>query len=213
MKLKLSTRTAVTALFVALSPLAVTGFASAQTAKAYRTQESLLKTTDEALDAMTKVHSARLALFDNDIALATQSVKDAKSAVTNSESDLSSLLMRDFTNVDTENNYLPFDMSMSLTEGYKATEENKLALQRAYGLFESASPDDAVEVLRLANIDVQVSAAMLPFEDTLTRLDDALGNIEDGAYFDANLDLKAIADSVIINAFSIDAVPEQGNIM
>jgi len=213
MKLNLTPRTAATALFVALSPLAVANVALADTAQTYPTQDSFLKTADEALEAVTQVHSARLALFNNEPDAAADHVRAAKSALTDTESDLSALLMRDFTLVDTENNYLPFDMSMSLTEDFDATEENKLALQRAYGLFESAEPEDAIEVLRVAEIDVRVSAAMLPFEATLTRLDDALGNIGDKDYFDANLDLKAIEDSVIVNTFSIDAVPQQGDIM
>lgn len=206
-------RTAATALFVALSPLALASLATAETAANYATQDGFLKTADEALEAMSEIQSARLALFNNDIALASESVRAAQVTLTKSESDLAGLLMRDFTAVDTENNYLPFDMSMSLTEGFKATKENKLALQKAYGLIESAEPDEAIEVLKVAEIEVQVSAAMLPYEATIAALEDALGNIEDGDYFDANINLKSIVDSVVVNTFSIDAVPQQGDIM
>lgn len=188
--------------------------AFADTAKAvtYETQDAFLQTADEALSAITQVQAARLALFENDITRAKDAVEAARTSLVASESDLSDKLMRDFTLVDSKTNYLPFDMSMTLTEAFDATEENKLALQKAYGLFESAEPDEAVEVLKLAEIDVQVTAALLPYDATLTALDGAIGNIEDGDYFDANLDLKSISDSVIMRAFSIDAVPMQGDI-
>jgi hypothetical protein len=210
MKHVLPIRTATTVLFAALSSVSVAGFAYAQTALSYPTQDNFLTTADEALDAMTQVQNARLALFNNDIAEATDSVQAAISALSESESHLSELMMRDFTFVDTEHNFLPFEMSMSLTEDFTATEETAQALQRAGDLFASDAPDDAVDVLRLAEIDVGVSTAMLPFEPTLQHLDDAMAHIGTGDYFEANLDLLAINDSVVVNTFPIDAIPQQG---
>ncbi len=207
-------KTTISALTVAalVAGSGSTAFAGTQVASApeYKTQKGMLQTADEALNAVTQVHAARLALFENDIPKAKDELEIARSALIAAESDLSGKLMRDFSVADSSTNYLPFDMSMSLTEGFTATEENKLALQRAAGLFESAEPDDAVEVLKLAEIDVSIMTAMLPYEQTLTALDAAIGDIEDGDYFDANLDLKSINDSIITRSFSIDAVPSQG---
>ncbi|WP_371228203.1 YfdX family protein [Roseovarius sp. 2305UL8-3] len=192
--------------------LSLSTAAFAEQAQEYPTQDEMLETADEALATLTGVHTARIALFNNKIEEAKDALENARTNLVDAESDLTSLMMRDFIEVDSKTNYLPFDMSMSLTEAFDATEENKLALQKAYGLFESAEPDEAVEVLRLAEIEVQVAAALLPYDETITNLDDAIGNIIDGDYFDANLELKAIEDSVILREFSIDAVPEQGDI-
>lgn len=200
------------ALMISAAAFPATSFAGSDT-DAYKTQDTMLKTADEALATITDVQEARMALFENDLTQAKAKVEEARTALMNAEADLTPKLMKDFTLADSKTNFLPFDMSMSLTEGFKATEENKLALQKAYGLFESAAPDDAIEVLRVASIDIQVSAAMLPYDTTLTALDNAIGNIEDGDYFAANLDLKGITDSVVVRQFGIDAIPVQGDVM
>lgn len=62
------------------------------------------------------------------------------------EADVTPKLMKDFTLADGKTNFLPFDMPISLTEVITATEENKLAPQKACGLFGSMAPDDAIPV-------------------------------------------------------------------
>lgn len=210
MALSLKSRLAATAIAAALTPMAFTLPAFAQADAAYPTQEEFLMTADEALSALTQVHAARLALFENDVSAANTSVQGAIEALSNAEADFDAYLMQDFPSADGAYDYLPFDMSMSLSDTFVATEENALALQQAQGLFESASPDEAVEVLRLADIEVQVSVALMPYDQTRSHLAEAVADIEAGNYFEANLELKAIGDSIVVRTFAIDAIPVQG---
>lgn len=216
MKLKTFARTSVLAAIMGTTILGAANTAFAATAgtseASYSVQDTMLKTSDEALAAITQIHKARLELFENKTDDAKATLEAARTDLMTAEATLGDKLMHDFTVSDSTDNYLPFDMSMSLTEGFTQTDENKLALEKAYGLMQTAKPDEAVQVLKLAAIDVNVQAALLPYEGTLTSLDDAIGNIEDGKFFDANIALKSIEDSILVRTFGIDAIPQQGDI-
>lgn len=206
-----STKTALVFAF-ALTALPITG-AVAETADVdYPTQEQMLKTADDALSAMTQVRAARIDILENRIDAAKTAVSDATRSLAMAEADIGALGINGFGASDPDVEYLPFDMSMSLTETFSETEENKLALQKAYGLFESADPDEAIEVLRIAEIDVSVSTALLPAQESMMHLQDASAFLSEGKYFEANLALKRIEDAVLIDTFEIDAIPQQGDI-
>lgn len=200
---------ALAAVFAAL-PLVAGTSAFATSSATYPTQDHFLQTADEALGVVTRVRAARLALFDDHTDQARVELERALDILNTAEAELPSYMMRDFPEAASEYNFLPFDMSMTLTEDFQASEENAQALQQAQGLFESADPDAAVEVLKLAEIDVQVSVAMLPYETTMQGLNAAITDITSGEFYRANLDMKAIEDSIQVRTFLIDEVPAQG---
>ncbi len=179
---------------------------------AYALQQDMLATADEALAMITQVHKARLSLFDDRIDEAKVALETARNDIRTSAADLPAKFVHDFTNADSTEKYLPFDIAMSLTDYFVETPENKLALQQANELMKTAQQDQAINVLRIAAVDMNMRAAMLPYEATLASLDDAIGSIEDGSYFDANLDLKKIEDSVIVRTFGLNSIPQQGDI-
>jgi uncharacterized membrane protein len=200
------------ALAALLSTSAVAAFAATEPAPAYQTQKEMLKTADEALNAVTRAHAARLALFNNDIEDAKGRLAEARADFLDAEKSFNDLTIGDTENPADGERYLPFDMSMALSETFQATDENKAALEKAYGMMKSGAQDDAVEVLRMASIDVNVSTAMLPVNGVTDNLQKAQDFIDSGKYFDANLALKAVEDSVIVRTFSLDEIPQQGDI-
>ncbi len=212
----MKTASKVTALALAalLSAGSVIAYAATEAAAppSYETQKEMLKTADEALNAVTKAHAARLALFNDDIDTAKARLAEARSQFDNAEKGLNDLTIGDTEDPSSSAKYLPFDMSMALTEDFNATDQNKAALQKAYGLMQTGSKDDALDVLRLASIDVDVSAALLPVASTAEHLQDAQTLIDQGKYHEANLALKAVEDSVVVRSYAIDAIPQQGNI-
>ncbi|MHA3914452.1 YfdX family protein [Halovulum sp. GXIMD14793] len=204
-----STTTAITLaalLSTTLSPVfAQTGSAS------YDTQTEMLQTADEALMAVTRARAARLALFENDIDAAKARVAEAMAEFVDAELKFNDLTIGDTEVPEGAAEFLPFDISMTLDETFTVTEEAKQALTEAGALFQSGSDDEAIETLRLASIDVNISAALLPIVDTSEQLTAAQAALDEGKYFEANLALKALEDGVVVRVFSIDAIPEQGN--
>jgi len=212
--MKSASRLAALAIAALMTTTAVVSHAASapDPAPAYRTQETMLTTADEALTAVTHARAARRALFDNDIEAAKARLSEARTAFDTADKTLNDLTIGDTEDPSNPTEYLPFDMSMALTDNFVATEANKQALEKAYGLMQTGSRDDAVEVLRLASIDVNVSAAMLPVVEASEHLQQAQDLIDQGDYYKANLELKALEDSVVIRSFSIDAIPQQGDI-
>jgi hypothetical protein len=210
--MKTRSKLAALAMTALMASASIPALAASSAEPAYQTQTGMLETADEALQAVTRAHAARLALFENDIEAAKGRLAEARAEFLKSEKDLNDLTIGDTEDPNNAARYLPFDMSMALTETFTATDENKQALERAYGLMQTGSPDDAVEVLRMASIDVNVSAALLPIVEASEQFEKAQTFIDDGKYYDANLALKAIEDMIVVRTFSIDAIPQQGDI-
>jgi hypothetical protein len=215
--MKLSNKIAAAALAGLMATTSIAAYAAgtdvtATAPSAYATQKELLKTADEALSTVTHVRAARMALFDNKIDAAKADVAQATAALTQGETDLRALRVADTDKIDAAKDYLPFDMSMALTDTYKPTIESKNALEAAQGLMTSGEKDKAIEVLRLASVDLNISAALLPEKASLEALKQASDLIESKDYYAANLALKSIEDSVVVRSFGIDAIPEQGDI-
>ncbi len=202
---------AALAVAAVLSASAIGAQANTDTVAPYQIQKEMLKTADEALTAVTGAHAARLALFENDIETAKTQLSQAHSKFLDAEKDAKSLAVADTENPRLEAKYLPFDMSMALSESFQPTAQNKEALKNAAELMQSGKADNAAEVLRAADIEVSVSAAMLPLAQTADQFDQAQKLVDEGKYFEANLALKSIEDSVIVRSFSIDAIPVQGD--
>lgn len=210
--MKTRTGIATLALVALMSSTSVAVHAATSPTPAYQTQSGMLKTADEALTAVTRARAARLALFENDIEAAKGRLAEARAGFLDAEKKLSGLTIGDTEDPTNAARYLPFDMSMALTESFNATEENKQALEKAQGLMQTGSADDAIEVLRLASIDVNISVALLPIAEASEQLEKAQTFIDEGKYFDANVALKAMEDSIVVRTFSIDAIPQQGAI-
>ncbi len=185
---------------------------TAQATAPYAIQAELLKTADQALTTLTHVRSARMALFDNNIELAKADILEATNALTQGEVDLRALRVADTEKPGSKPEFLPFDMSMALTDSFKATKENEAALQKAEGLIQTGDKNAAIEVLRVASVDLNISAALLPEASSIEQLKRATELIDGKAYFDANIALKSIEDSVIVRTFNVDAIPSQGDI-
>lgn len=184
--------------------------ATAEAQAPYATQEELLKTADEALATLTHVRAARLAIMDNDAEVAKAEITEATNVLTQGEVDLKALRVADTEKPDAEREYLPFDMSMTLADEYKPTEESETALKKAKDLMQSGDKDKAVDVLRGASVDINISAALLPEASSMESLKKASEQIDSKDYFDANLTLKSIEDSVIVRTFGLNAIPAQG---
>lgn len=165
-----------------------------------------VKTVEDAYTAMREIRAARLAIFDGSGPAAISFVNDASKnlAAANQAEE------KNKTNADAGKvaaGFIPFDMSMTIAEDYKATPQKALKVQEANQHLAKGDHKTAIEKLRLADIDVQTTAAMVPVGPTMDHLTEAANLLEQGKYYDANVALKAIEDSVVIQAFDGNGVP------
>ncbi len=213
--MKTSSKFATVALvaLMASSSLGFVSVAFAETGKAhaYATQKQLLRMSEETATAVREAHAARLALFNVDPALAKTEVEKAIASLSKAEASLKDKLIPDTTAADGKPMYLPFDTNMALAETYTVTPEVRVVLDKATGLFQVGTPNEAIDVLREAGVEVKISTAMLPWEASMTHLKEAEKLIGESKYHEANVALKAFEEGVVVRTFGIEEIPVQGS--
>ena len=106
--------------------------------------------------------------------------------------------------------YLPIDLSIGVAEGYLIPEDRTDALAQANAAFLRGDRRAATRILRGASIDVIVQASMIPAQKSLDNLKQADELMGQEKFYEANVALKAIEDSVTMRSFGLDAMPRQG---
>jgi len=180
------------------------------TAKTANKDSQLLKTSNEAYRALREVRAARLSIFNGDSSKATKFANDAEKALLAAQKNAADFAVPTKKGRKSGEIYIPFDMSMSLAEGFVATPEKASKLKEANIHIAEGKSKKAAEVLKLANIDVTVTAALLPISSSVNHMTDAVLLIKNGKFYEANRELMAVEESVIIDSYGIDTVPVQG---
>ena len=106
--------------------------------------------------------------------------------------------------------WLPIETGVALAEGFVPAEQHQGALDQAGQQMSAGDQKAAVESLRLADIEVAVSAVVVPFESSLQHVEDAERLIGEQKYFEANLALKAVEDAITVETWNAAAIPVQG---
>lgn len=179
-------------------------------APTYATQTQMLRLSEEGRTALMSAQAARMALFNDKHDAARSDIERGIGALEAASATMKDVMIPGTDAADAKAEYLPFDTKFGLSETFVATPEKQAALGKAQGLFQSDTPDAAVEVLRNAGVEVVVSTALLPGESAIQHLKDARSLLDEGKFYEANLALKAVEDSVIVRTFGIEAIPAQG---
>jgi hypothetical protein len=105
--------------------------------------------------------------------------------------------------------YVPFDVGLALSRTFVATPKNAGHIKKASEHLKKGERHKAIVVLKLANIDISFTTASLPVKLADSRIKDAAKLIDSGKYYEANLVLKALEDSVVIDNVMADATPQK----
>jgi hypothetical protein len=172
-----------------------------------KTQEDLIKVSEDALSSIRDLHGARLAIFHGQPERAQTYVDAAATriAATVKEEDEYAL---DIKAEKADDRYVPFDASLMVTDTYVPSEENAKHVTKANEHLKKGETKKAIEALKLGNIDVAVATSLFPVNFAKEHIDEAAKLIAEGKYYEANLALKAVDDSIVTDTFAIDAVPK-----
>ncbi|WP_460275156.1 YfdX family protein [Celeribacter sp. ULVN23_4] len=203
---------------LALSP-AVAAFAeqSASTPAAANatdtaTQDKLaFETSESTKDALQNVHAARIALFEGDTDLAKSLTGAAVDEFTGAQKTAADIEIKSDQTKDKDDMYVPFETSVSLAEGFMPTDANKEDMSKAGKHLAQGDQQKALEVLKLAKVDIDYTALMVPINGSVNNIQQASDQIAKGDYYAANLSLKAIEDSIVAGDFSLNDLPQQGS--
>lgn len=91
--------------------------------------------------------------------------------------------------------WLPVDGSIMINEDYKAQAAKTAAVAEANKSLKDGDRKGALEKLKLADVKVVVVVAVLPMEQTINKMDQAVVMINDGKYYEASQELREVQAS------------------
>lgn len=177
---------------------------------AQASDQRILQTSQDVGKGLAEARAARVAIFEGQTDMATKLANDAQTAFKAAKDNADRYTMSSAKADQNGHEYVPFDVQIALSETFKPDQSNIADLKTARDHIQKGNQKAAAETLQKANIDVMVSAAMVPVDTALQHLGDAVKFIGEKKFYEANLALKAVEDAVKVETYSPDAVPSQG---
>jgi len=170
-------------------------------------EQGFVQLSQDVFKALRDVRATRLAIFDGMPDEAKNRVEAAKQDIKMGVKDAKKYAID--TKKPTKDNdmYVPFDANVALADSFVATPEKVDHVKKANQHLMKGEKKEAIDTLKLASIDVVFTTAMLPVKLAQAHISDAAKLINDGKYYEANLALKAVEDSVLIDSYGIEELP------
>jgi hypothetical protein len=166
-------------------------------------EKDFVKVSEDAMLTMRNVHDARLAIF-NGLPNQAQTYTDAAMArvqATLKDADKYAASTKAMHRNDT---YVPFDESLTVADAFVPTPDKMKHIAKANEHLRKGERKQALEVLKLGDVEVAVGTDLLPVKLAKKQIDQADKLIGEGKLYQANLALKSIEDAVIVESFGID---------
>ena len=169
--------------------------------------KDFIKVSEDALMTMRNVRGARLAIFNGmpDQAQTYADAAVARVAATMKDADKYAVTTKAPHRDDT---YVPFNASLTVAGDIVPSEEEMKHIAKANEHLRKGEKKEAMEVLKLGEVDVAIGAELLPVKLAKQNIDQAAKLVGEGKYYEANLALKSIEDAIIVETFAIDAAPK-----
>jgi hypothetical protein len=193
--------------FAADTPPKTTEASATEKAANETAQMDFVKVSDDALMTMRDVRAARLAIFSGFPEKARTHVDAAVTRVAVALKDAAKYAV-DTKAPKMDDSYIPFDASLTVLDTFVPSAENAKHIAKANEHLHKGEKKEALDVLRLGEIDVAVTAGLIPVKLAKQHIDEAAKLLGEGKYYEANLALKAVEDSAVVETFAIDAEPE-----
>jgi hypothetical protein len=104
--------------------------------------------------------------------------------------------------------WVPVDAQLTLADNFVATPQKASAVHEANKNLAQGDQKGALEKLKLANVDVNFTMAVLPLNKTLADVNQAATLIDQGKYYDANAVLKTAQDGMRFDVINAVATPQ-----
>jgi len=169
--------------------------------------KDFVKVSEDALMSMRDLHGARLAIFDGRAEKARTYADAAVTRIAAAVQDADKYAL-DTKAPKADDSYVPFDASLTVLHDFEPTAEKAKHIAKANEHLHKGEKKEAIEALKLAEIDVAVTTSMVPVKFAKEHIDEASKLIGEHKYYEANLALKAVDDAVVVETYGIDSVPK-----
>lgn len=102
---------------------------------------------------------------------------------------------------------IPVSNDVVLAENFKLTKKHEPILAKAKEFLAKGDHKRAAETLKAGDVDVVVNRIWMPIGSTEKLLDKAISQVAKKDYYDANLTLKTIRDSLQVDTVKVDVPP------
>jgi hypothetical protein len=192
--------------------------ASAKNARAENgLTQDLMKVSNDGYSAIRAMHSARIAIFNGDTKLAREMLEKAKKDLDAAKKDAHTFAADakaaghdkrgSGKSASDKMDLIPIDGGIAIADTFVPSAEKKAHIEKANEHLKSGRSKEAIEELRLGEIDVVFSRVLLPLVTTEKRLADAEKLVNEHKYYETNLALKAAEDGVIYDSVDLSGTP------
>ncbi|MGQ7932411.1 YfdX family protein [Paraburkholderia sp. D1E] len=217
-----------TALVAAAVTSCVCGMGSAIAAQSAATpMTDMGKLSSQGSQAFDEIQQARVAIFSGRPNQATMLVKKAQqsmkaaqadnTAFMKAESDLktppSITYQSSSAKGTTPVSWLPVGADVTVTDEFAGKPSQAKAVASANEQLKKGKPGAAMQVLKLADVNVSYTMAVVPLKQTVADVDKAAGLLTMDKYYEANQTLKQVQDSVRYDWVDLKALPQSGSVV
>lgn len=183
-------------------------------AKAEPDAQSIMKFSQDGHAAIVDIEAARLAIFSDEPKTAIKMITKAKASIAKAEREAPPLAGNSSSAPGTpaktgKLEMIPVDGQLVLADDFVPTPEKQMHIAKANEHFKNGKHKEALGELRLAEIELIYNRLWMPLAPTYKHLDQAIKLIDDHKYYEANLALKAIGDSLTVESLTLTATPKK----
>lgn len=192
--------------------------APATAAATTKDEQAVMRFSQDGNAAMREINGARIAIFDGNPKLATALLTRAKASVAKAAQEAPTFQVKVTTSVAGKNvgsatqtekaALVPVDGQLMLADDYVSSPEKQARIKNANEHFKNGRNKEALEELRLGDIEVMYNRVLMPIALTSKHIDQAEKLMADHKYYEANLALKAIGDSLSVDSVKLTDIPK-----
>lgn len=204
---RLLTAVMVTAALASIPAFANAAETTATTKAEVVTQQAAdaLQISEQGYIAVQDVRMARMAIFEGVPEHAVKLTDTASKLLSDDSAD-----WKKFTHISKKatlsgDRYIVIDGSIGISENFIATPEKTAAIKAANEKLAAGDKKGALKVLHLADISVTQNLYLLPLKQSQKAIAEAKTLLSEKKFYEANLVLKSIEDSVIIDGAAVIA--------
>lgn len=169
--------------------------------------------------ALQDIRAARFAIFSGDTKSLSTILERAKDELKSAEADTPMFDIKTTMTIqgkvieshdDTQQaKAVPVDGRIVLADDFVLTPEKKKHIAKANEHLKNSQREQALRQLKQGEVDVSYQRTWMPIVSSEKHVEQALKLAQDGAYYEANLALKAIEDSLTVDSITVTDLPKR----
>jgi ABC-type amino acid transport substrate-binding protein len=171
-------------------------------------EKDFVKVSEDAMVSMRDLHGARLAIFNGQPERTRTYLDAAVTRIGAAVKDADQYAL-DTKAPKADDSYVPFDANLTVLDTFEPTAEKAKHIAKANEHLRKGKKKEALEALKLGEIDVAITTSLVPVKFAKEHIDQAAKLVGEHKYYEANLALKAVDDASVVETYATDAVPKK----